>query len=92
MQKAELVVRAKVGLHARPAATFVKTAGSFKCSVNVSNVTARRGPVDAKSILSILALGVEQNHTIEVTADGADEAEAIGALQRLVRSNFGEAE
>jgi len=92
MQKTELVVRAKVGLHARPAASFVKTAGSYKCNLSVRNVTAQRGPANAKSILGVLTLGVEQNHTIEVTADGPDEAEAISSLRILVESNFGEPE
>jgi phosphotransferase system HPr (HPr) family protein len=92
MQTAELIVRARVGLHARPAATFVKMAASFKSDVVVRNVSARRGPANAKSILSVLTLGVEQNHTIEVTVEGADESEAITALRDLVESNFGGAE
>lgn len=92
MQQAELVVRAKVGLHARPAATFVKTAAAFQCNVNVRNMTAQRGPANAKSILSVLTLGVEQNHKIEVTTEGADEEPAIAALRELVESNFGGAE
>ena len=92
MQKTELVVRARVGLHARPAVSFVKTAVGFACTINVRNVTAQRGPANAKSILSVLSLGVEQNHTIEVAADGVDEAQALAALSSLVASNFGEAE
>jgi phosphotransferase system HPr (HPr) family protein len=92
VQSIELVVRAKVGLHARPAAVFVKTALAFQCNVNVRNLTAPRGPVNAKSILSVLTLGVEQNHRIEVSAEGGDEAEAIAALRSLVESNFDETE
>ncbi len=92
MQKTELVIRAKVGLHARPAAEFVKTAGAFTCRVNVRNVSVPGGFVNAKSILSVLSLGVAQDHVVEIAADGADEAEAIAALRTLVESNFGEAE
>lgn len=92
MQKAEFVVRVPVGLHARPAASFVKTAAAFACAVSVGNLSAPRGPVNAKSILSVLTLGVEQNHTIEVIADGVDEVEAIAALRGLIESNFGETE
>jgi phosphotransferase system HPr (HPr) family protein len=91
MCTAQLLVRAKVGLHARPAATFVKTAGAFRCNIDVRNVTTHIGPVNAKSILNVLSLGVEQNHTIEVITSGSDEAEAVAALRRLVESNFGEA-
>ena len=92
MQSIELVVRAEVGLHARPAAAFVKTATAFKCSVNVRNITTPSGPANAKSISSVLALGVKQNHVIEVSAEGGDEAQAIAALRGLVESNFGETE
>lgn len=92
MQMVELVVRAKVGLHARPAALFVKTAAAFKSDVTIRNVTSPRGPVNAKSILSVLTLGVEQNHAIEVGAEGEDEAGAIDALRQLIESNFGEVE
>ncbi|HLF29339.1 MAG TPA: HPr family phosphocarrier protein [Anaerolineae bacterium] len=92
MCKAELIIHAKVGLHARPAASFVKTANSFKSTINARNLTARRGPANAKSILSLLTLGVEQNHAVEVMAEGVDEAEAVAALCRLVESNFGEME
>ena len=92
MQKIELTVRAKVGLHARPAAIFVKTAAGFKSNVTVSNLTTQRGPGNAKSILSVLNLAVLQDQVIEVTAEGEDETEAIAALREQIESNFGEAE
>lgn len=92
MEKIELTVRAKVGLHARPAAEFVKTAARFKSDVTVSNLTTQRGPSNAKSIVMVLSLAVMQNQVIEVTADGEDEAEAIAALREQVESNFGEEE
>ena len=92
MQKIELTVRAKVGLHARPAAVFVQTAARFKSNVTVSNMTTQRGPSNAKSILGVLNLAVLQDQVIEVTADGEDEADAISALREQIESNFGEAE
>ena len=46
--------------------------------------------VDAKGILSILTLGVNQNTVIKIKADGEDEEEAVKALQELVENNFGE--
>ena len=51
MTSARLVVRNPSGLHARPAALFVRTAGQFGAKVSVSNPDAGKGPVDAKSIL-----------------------------------------
>ncbi len=80
-----------VGLHARPAALFVQTAGAFKADIKVRNLTRETPFVDAKSILGVMGIGVAQNHEIEVVASGEDAAEAIAALQALVESDFGEA-
>jgi phosphocarrier protein len=44
--------------------------------------------VDAKSILGVLTLGVEQGHEIEMQVEGPDEDQAIAALEALIRSNF----
>jgi phosphotransferase system HPr (HPr) family protein len=90
METLQLTVKHSVGLHARPAAKFVELASSFKSDVSVKNTTDDIGPVDAKSILGILTLGVQQNYGIEIQANGEDEQEAIDALKGLVESNFGE--
>ena len=90
MKKTELTVANKVGLHARPAALFVKTASQFGSDIKVRNATSGGEFVNAKSILKILSLGVSQNHQIEVTAEGTDEDEAVAAITELVESNFGE--
>jgi phosphotransferase system HPr (HPr) family protein len=88
MQKITLQVVNEVGLHARPASEFVKLAGRFKADLRVRNLTSSSDMVDAKSILSILTLGVEKGHEIELTGDGEDEAEALQALQALIESDF----
>jgi phosphocarrier protein HPr len=79
----------RLGLHARAAARFVHTAARFE-----SRVTAGRDGrvMDGKSILGILLLGASRGTTIEITAEGNDEAEAIEALVALVEGHFGEAE
>ena len=87
MQEVTLVVRAKVGLHARPAAVFVQTAKKFKSAVSISKDAME---VDAKSILSILTLAVNQGATIKIKANGEDEQAVVKALQDLVEANFGE--
>jgi len=92
MRTVTLVVRNKVGLHARPAAVFVRTANAFKSVITVQNLTTGSESVNAKSILMVLTLGVEKDHTILVTANGSDDAEAAAALQELVDSRFGEPE
>lgn len=88
----DVVVHSKVGLHARPAALFIKTAGGFSARITVENLTRGMKPVNAKSILSVLSAGVRMNDQIRITADGADEEAAIAALADLVYSNFGETE
>jgi PTS hybrid protein len=72
------------GLHARPAAEFVKTAARFDAAVRVNGV-------DAKSLLAIMALALPKGSLLTVEATGADAQDAVDALTALVRSGFGEA-
>ncbi|MFN8473523.1 MAG: HPr family phosphocarrier protein [Anaerolineae bacterium] len=90
MPAIELVVRHSAGLHARPAAQFVKTAASFPCTITVQNLTTQKPPANAKSVLSVMTQGVVQNTTIRVEAEGDRADEALAALQALVDGNFGE--
>jgi phosphotransferase system HPr (HPr) family protein len=85
-----LVVTHPVGLHARPAAKFVQTAARFPCSIRVANLTTGSPFVDAKSILKVLTLGVQQGHHIRVEAEGEAAMAALEALRTLVESRFGE--
>jgi phosphotransferase system HPr (HPr) family protein len=78
----------EAGLHARPAAEFVKLAAQFKALLQVRNVTTNSSWVDAKSILSVLTLGVEKEHDIELTADGVDAEVAIQAIRSLIETDF----
>lgn len=88
MKQLRVAVPNAVGLHARPAAVFVGEAGRFASKIRVRNVTRNSPWVDAKSILSVLTLGVEQHHEIEIQADGPDEAQAAVELQKLIASDF----
>jgi phosphotransferase system HPr (HPr) family protein len=90
MEKIRLIVNHPVGLHARPAAQFVKTAMGYESEISVANVTNNGEPVDAKSILGVLTLGVNQGFEIEILADGDDASTALNALKELVENNFGE--
>jgi len=78
------------GLHARPASLFVQTANRFSSEVLVQNLTEESDVANAKSILSILTLGVMQDHEIEINAEGDDAKEATKALEKLIEDNFGE--
>lgn len=90
MVEAQVSVTHKVGLHARPASLFVKLANKFNSKISVKNLTLGGNPVDAKSILGVLTLGVVRNHEILIQAEGADAEDAIRELKSLVESNFGE--
>jgi len=86
----ELHVRNPSGLHARPAATFVKAAAGFHSDIKVTNLTTGSRPVTAKSIIGVLSLGVQCGHRIDISIEGEDEAAAAGALRALVESGLGE--
>lgn len=87
MLSTEVTVRNRTGLHARPAATFVQEARRFQSAVTVKKDGRT---ADAKSILAVLALGVNQGARIELVADGPDEEEALKTLTSLIESGFGE--
>ncbi|WP_433252428.1 HPr family phosphocarrier protein [Streptosporangium sp. CA-135522] len=73
MAERQVTVESEVGLHARPAATFVQTAAKAPADITVAKGGGR--PVNAKSILAVLSLDVRQGDTVVIKAegDGADE-------------------
>jgi multiphosphoryl transfer protein len=89
---ARLAVRNPLGLHARPAARFVQTAGSFDADVTVTNVTTGRGPASGRSLNALATLGVRQGHEVVVAASGPQADEALAALAALAERDFDEQE
>lgn len=77
-----------LGLHARAAARFVHAASGFRSRIRVAR-GARE--MDGKSIMGLLLLSAAQGSTITITAEGADEAEALAALCALIERGFDEA-
>ncbi|MGR2751790.1 dihydroxyacetone kinase phosphoryl donor subunit DhaM [Agromyces arachidis] len=71
------------GLHARPAAELVKLASTFDQRVTVNGI-------DAKSLLSIMALGLTKGAEVEIASDDPDGSEAVDAIVALAESGFGE--
>ena len=82
-----ITITNETGLHARPASMFVNTASKFKSELMVKKGEKR---VNAKSILAILSMGITKGAEITISADGADEEEAMNALTALAESNFDE--
>jgi PTS hybrid protein len=72
------------GLHARPAAELVKLAGTFAPKVTVNGT-------DAKSLLSIMSLGLTKGATVEIASDDPEGGAAVEAIAALAESGFGEA-
>lgn len=78
------------GLHARPASDFVSTAKKFTSKIKIKDLTSDELPGNAKSIVTVLSLGLVKGTDIEISAEGEDEETAVKALIELVDSGFGE--
>jgi phosphocarrier protein HPr len=91
MRAAQTKIVNKLGLHARPAMTFVEEASRFASGITVRK-TSDDETVDGKSILQMLMLAGTCGTVIEITADGDDEEAAMTALLALVAARFGEDE
>jgi phosphocarrier protein len=87
MTSRSVTVVNQLGMHARAAAKFVHVAARFEAQVRVAR---DRREMDGKSIMGILLLAAAQGSTITISADGADENDAVTALTALVESGFGE--
>ena len=82
-----LQIENKAGLHARPAALFAQKASSFKSTVMIFK---GEKSANAKSIISIMGLGVKAGENILVKIEGPDADEAAAVLQKIVNDKFGE--
>jgi phosphocarrier protein HPr len=82
-----LVVKNKLGLHARPAALFVQLANKFDCEIVVKKGSQE---VNGKSIMGILMLAAGKGSRIFIRAKGLDAKSAIEELERLLLSNLPE--
>ena len=82
-----LKVKNRLGLHARPAALFVQTAGRFRCQVKVAKGDIE---VNGKSMMGLMMLAAEQGSDLKVTMEGEDAAVALAELEKLFDRNFDE--
>ena len=91
MARAEVEVRNPSGLHARPAAAFVKAAGGFGADVRVTNLSRDTAKsASAKSVLGVMGLAVSKGHRIALEAEGGDAEMAVTTLVELVEAGLGE--
>ncbi len=82
-----LQIQNQAGLHARPAAMFSQKATSFKSSIMIFKDGKS---ANAKSIISVMGLGIKKGENLFMKIDGTDADEAAAALQKMVADKFGE--
>ena len=80
----ELTVVASVGLHARPAAEFVKLAQQFNGSVKIEK---NDNQVDGKSMIGILKLAIKQGESFLLTLDGENEDHFMGSFEEIINKD-----
>ena len=87
MKKKELIIKNKLGLHARAAAKIVSVTNKFDSNITITNgdITA-----DAKSVMKILMLAAPKGTEIQILASGKDEDKALKTLERLIIDKFDE--
>jgi len=83
----ELKIQNQYGIHARPAALFVKAASRYDCEIMVEK---DGNQVSGKSIMGLMTLEASFGSVLTLTADGPDEEEALDELQALIDSKFDE--
>lgn len=82
MEKKEFHVIAETGIHARPATLLVQTASKFASDLNLEY---KGKSVNLKSIMGVMSLGVGQGADVTISAEGADEVEAIAAVTETMQ-------
>lgn len=88
MVRREVEIINKTGLHARPASDFVLAAKRYESKITICKEGGE--PVNAKSMIRLLAESIGQGTKVELTAEGVDETEALDELTALIESGFGE--
>lgn len=87
MPTKEFTITNKLGIHARPAAQFVKTANGYEADITVEKDGEE---VDGKSIMGLMMLAAGHGSILTITTEGADADEALKALGELIARDFEE--
>lgn len=89
MEKEKFTLKNETGLHARPASVFVDKTGEFKSDIRIES---KGKEVNAKSIMSVMSLGIDGGDEITLTIEGEDEEEAMTELSKLINEELPEEE
>ena len=87
MIEKSIIVKNKLGLHARPAAVLAATVLKFECKVFVSKEDTE---VNGRSVMGLMMLAAENGASLKITAQGRDEDAVMQAVERLFEEKFGE--
>ncbi|MBS4761684.1 phosphocarrier protein HPr [Carnobacteriaceae bacterium zg-ZUI252] len=82
MEKREYHVVAETGIHARPATLLVQAASKFASDINLEY---KGRSVNLKSIMGVMSLGVGQGADVVITCEGADEVDAMAAIDEAMK-------
>ena len=85
MKEFKYVIIDELGIHARPAGLLVKEAAKFQSDIKIKKGEKE---ADAKRIFGIMGLAAKKGDEIILTADGADEADAIAAIEEFLKANL----
>lgn len=85
MKQFSYIIKDENGIHARPAGLMVKEAQKFSSDITLE---AKGKTASLKKLFALMGLGVKQGDEIVVTADGADESEAVAVLEEFLLKNF----
>src|SRR5271166_4404256 len=83
----DVCVANKLGIHARPAAMFVKTANRFSCDIFVEKDGEK---VNGKSIMGLMMLAAGPGSKLTMSAHGQDASQALEEIGSLIQRKFGE--
>ena len=85
MQSFVYVIKDKEGIHARPAGVVVAEAKKYAANVSIENKGKK---ADLKRIFGVMSLCVKSGEEVKITCEGADEAEAAAALEKVFKENL----
>lgn len=85
MTKKEITIQLASGLEARPIAMLVQVASQFVSEIHLESKGGRA--VNAKSIMGMMTLGLSAGETVMVSADGADETDAVERIEKYLSTS-----
>ena len=85
MYSKEIIVRCESGLYNKQATYFVQKANDFTCNICLESENRK---MNAKSLLGIMSLSVVTGSVVTISADGADEVEAVNTLESMLQQDI----